>query len=95
MGGYNAILNKFALNTLTKPPNIPDFHLMVGSAETLAPLPLLVYESAKVPSELVQNMHTIQSKTSTEIADAIANNNLEVNDLNWNVALIGSGLGGV
>lgn len=93
MNGYRGIINNFALNTLTKAPNIPDFHLMVGSAETLAPLPLLIYENAKVPSEVIQNMNIMKSKTSEEIADAIADNNLEVNDLNWNLALIGSGLG--
>lgn len=93
MNVYRGIINQFALNTLIKNPNIPDFHLMVGSAETLAPLPLLVYENAKVPNEVVQTMKAVAEKDSNEIADAIANNNLEVNDLNWNLALIGSGLG--
>ena len=93
MNGYKGTLNKFALNTLIKAPNIPDYHLMVGSAETLAPLPLLVYENAKFPNEIVQNMNNMKSKTSEEIAEAIADNNLEVNDLNWNLALLGSGLG--
>lgn len=90
---YKGILNRFALNTLIKNPNIPDFHLMVGSAETLAPLPLLVYEKAKVPNEVVQIMKETSDTDSDIIADAIANNTLEVNDLNWNIALIGSGLG--
>lgn len=93
MNAYRGIINNIAKNTLIKAPNIPDFHIMVGSAETLAPLPLLVYEKATVPNELLQNMNKVQEKTSDEIAEAIANNNLEVNDLNWNVALIGSGLG--
>ena len=93
MNGYRGVINRFALNTLTKSPNIPDFHLMVGNAETLAPLPLLVYEKAKVPSEIVQNMNNMKTKTSEEISEAIADNNLEVNDLNWNIALLGSGLG--
>ena len=90
---YKQVLNQFALNTLIKKPNIPDFHLMVGSAENLASLPLLVYEKAKVPTEVVQVMNETKNKSSEEIAEAIANNNLEVNDLNWNLALIGSGLG--
>lgn len=90
---YKNVLNQFALNTLIKKPNIPDFHLMVGSAETLASLPLLVYENARVPVEVVQVMNDAKEKTSEDIELAIANNNLEVNDLNWNLALIGSGLG--
>ena len=93
MNGYRGTIDRFALNTLIKAPNIPDYHLMVGSAETLAPLPLLVYENAKVPTEVVNNMNDLKSKTSEEIAEAIASNNLEVNDLNWNLALLGSGLG--
>lgn len=93
MNGYRGIINGIALNTLIKNPNIPDFHLMVGSAETLAPLPLLVYENARVPAEVVQTMNMVSDKSSEEIEQAIANNQLEVNDLNWNIALIGSGLG--
>lgn len=93
MATYRGMLNGFALNTLQKMPNIPDFHLMVGRAETLAPLPLMVYEKAVVPSLVVQNMNEIKNKTSEEIAESIANNELEVNDMNWNLALLGSGLG--
>ena len=90
---YRNVLNQFALNTLIKPPNIPDYHLMVGTAETLKSLPLLVYENAKVPSEVVEVMNMAKYQSSDDIAEAIANNNLEINDLNWNLALIGSGLG--
>lgn len=93
MNGYKGIINQFALNTLIRQPNIPDFHLMVGSAETLAPLPLLVYATAKIPTQIVDNMNDMSDKTSEEIAESIANNNLEVNDLNWNLAMLGSGLG--
>jgi hypothetical protein len=93
MNGYKGVINQFALNTLIKQPNIPDFHLMVGSAETLAPLPLLVYATAKIPKQIVNNMNDMSDKTSEEIAESIANNNLEVNDLNWNLAMLGSGLG--
>lgn len=90
---YKSMLNQFALNTLSKLPNIPDYHLMVGSAERLDSLPLLVYKNAKVPTEVVDMMNVTKSVSSEEIAEAIANNNLEINDLNWNLALIGSGLG--
>lgn len=93
MNGYRGVINQFARNTLIKAPNIPDYHLMVGSAETLAPLPLLVYATSKIPTQVVENMNDMKDKTSEEIAEAIANNNLEVNDLNWNLALLGSGLG--
>lgn len=90
---YRQILDSFALQQLYKMPNIPDFHLMVGSAEELAGLPLLVYENAKIPNEIAGNMAINNSKTNEEIQTMIANNDLEVNDLNWNLALLGSGLG--
>ena len=32
-------------------------------------------------------------RKNEEIQEMIANNDLEVNDLNWNLALLGSGLG--
>lgn len=90
---YRGMLNQIALNTLIKQPQIPDYHLMVGSAESLHSLPLLVYENAKVPKEIVEVMHVTSNTDSMDIMNAIANNELEVNDLNMNLALIGSGLG--
>lgn len=92
---YRQVLDRFALNTLAKAPNIPDFHLMVGSAERLDGMPLLVYTTTEIPNQIAQNMNTIKQKTNEEIEIAIANNDLEVNDLNWNIALIGGGLGEV
>ena len=47
---YRQVIDRFALNQLIKNPDIPDFHLMVGSAEILDSLPLLVYEHASIPS---------------------------------------------
>ena len=90
---YRQVIDRFALNQLIKMPNIPDFHLMIGSAEELNGLPLLVYENAKVPSEIAENMAVTSQKTNEEIQEMIANNDLEVNALNWNLALLGSGLG--
>jgi hypothetical protein len=93
MKTYRNVIDRFALNTLQKLPDIPDFHLMVGSAESLNSLPLLVYENAKVPVEVVEVMGEAKENSLQDISEAIENNHLEVNDLNWNLALIGSGLG--
>lgn len=41
---YRGMMNRFALNTLIKNPETPDFHLMVGAAEDLAPMPLMIYK---------------------------------------------------
>lgn len=40
--GYKKVLNAHACNVLFKKPSIPDFRCMVGSAECLAPLPVLI-----------------------------------------------------
>lgn len=90
---YRQVIDGFARNSLIKAPNIPDFHLMVGSAEETSSVPLLVYENAEIPSEIVKNMAQMSNLTQNEIAEKIANNTLEVNDINGSVALIGSGLG--
>ena len=90
---YRTVLDTFALQSLIKVPNIPDYHLMVGSAEQLDSLPLLVYEKATIPKGLVSNMQEIKELSNDEIHEAINNNDLEVNDLNWNLALLGNGLG--
>lgn len=91
--GYRQVIDKFALHNLIKSPNIPDYHLMIGSAENHEGLPLLIYQEAKIPTALTGNYKEIQKMTSDDISNAIAENNLEINDLNWNLALIGSGLG--
>ena len=89
---YMQVLNGIAMSQLAVSPNIPDFHLMVGSAECLEPLPILVYENASVPNEVVENMKTVNNMTNEQIEKAIENNQLEVNDMNWNLATLGSGI---
>lgn len=43
MGQYRQFLNNIAYERLTTKADIPDFKLMVGSAENLTPLPTLIY----------------------------------------------------
>lgn len=90
---YRQIIDKHGLQSLVKKPNIPDFHLMVGSAENISPLPLVIVNTYKIPQQVINNMEELKNLSSEEVEQAIANNNLEVNDLNWNLALIGNGLG--
>lgn len=90
---YRQILDNIAVNSLVKAPNIPDFHLMVGSAEFLAPLPVMFENTAQIPTEIVNNMNDLSGMDNEDIKNAIAENELEINDFNWNMALIGSGLG--
>lgn len=90
---YRQIIDGFALQALNKTPNIPDYQLGVGSAETLDGLPVLVYEKSTLPKQIVSNMQAFKNMDNADIQKAIADNELEVNDLNWNLALLGNGLG--
>ena len=81
--------DKFALNALTKAPNIPDYHLMVGCAEDLTSVPLMVYKNASVPKEIASNIQSMSKLSNEQIAEAIANNEIEVNDLNAYTSILG------
>ena len=88
---YRKVLNGFARQSLCKAPEIPDYNLMVGTAEHKASMPLLVYKNSKVPKSVVQTMNTLNTKASGEIEEMINNNTIEVNDFGTNV-FFGGGL---
>lgn len=90
--GYRNIIDAFALQSVSKMPDIPDYHLMIGSAEEHAPLPLMLYARANVPKQIVQGWDTLKEVTNEDMEYLINNQQLEVNDMNWNMALIGNGL---
>lgn len=92
MSGYRDVINKIAMSQVTTAPNIPDFHLMVGSAECLDSLAVLVYKNASVPNTVIQNMQNISDLSNDEIAKKIADGSLEVNDINLNLATLGGGI---
>lgn len=91
---YRQTIDAFALGQLLRLPQIPDYHLMVGSAEQLNGLPVMVYTSTAVPTAIAGEWGKYQDKSSEEIEKKIADNSLEVNDMNWNLAMLGGGLGG-
>ena len=91
---YRQILNGFAMKSLSKMPNIPDYRLMVGSAEDLASLPTLV-QANYIPSNLLAMQADVSKLSNEEIANGIENGTLEVNDFMANIGSIGVGLGGV
>ena len=46
---YRGIMNRIALQQLATVPDIPDYHLMIGSAEQLASVPVLIYQTVVPP----------------------------------------------
>lgn len=90
---YRGVIDRYALNTLIKLPQIPDFHLMVGSAENLDGIPLLVQKNSAVPQAVAENIQEQSKSTNDELQQKIADNVIELDDLNFNVATIGDSLG--
>lgn len=88
---YRQILNAVALSQIRRDPDIPDFHLMVGSAEDLTPQPITIYTSAHVPKEIVTGWEKLQDTNNETIQQAIEDGNLEVNDLPSYVHFLGIG----
>ena len=90
---YRNVIDRYALNTLFKLPQIPDFHLMVGSAENLDGIPLLVQKNSSVPNAVAENITEMSKSTNDELQQKIADNVIELDDLNFNTATIGDSLG--
>ena len=88
MNSYQSSLNKIALSVLLKPVKIPDYHLMVGTAEHLASIDLVVPQQ-KVSIEIAKNMSTINQKSQDEILLSINEQTLEIDEINDNLSLIG------
>ena len=90
---YRGIINGIAFNVLTKPVEIPDYHLMVGTAEELSEVPLLIKQT-KIPTKVAQNLEKLDTLSNETIENAIANNTLEINDFNGNTAILAGMVGG-
>ncbi|MBZ4496129.1 hypothetical protein K9763_19515 [Clostridioides difficile] len=56
---YRAIINNFAYNSLNNTPDIPDLHLMVGCAERLDSIPVLLFTDYFSPA--VQNKAVVNA----------------------------------
>ena len=84
---YRQTLNGFALKQLVKPCEIPDYHLMVGSAEDLTPKDVVLYKNY-VNKDLVVKQAELTHLADDEIERAINDNLLEVNDFNLNLVTI-------
>lgn len=91
---YNNICNSIALQQLLKPCHIPDFKLMVGTAEHLASLPVLVYQDYidAIPEPLRRPMDSLKYE---DTAKALENGSLTVDDFVGETFFLGDPLGGI
>ena len=90
---YRQTLDRIALSVLNRSPDIPDYHLMVGSAEELSPLPVLIPQH-EIPKEVAQSLSKLDEIDNDTIAKLIDEQSLEINDFNGNTALLGGMIGG-
>ena len=90
---YRKILNGIAHKVLKKRIAIPDYHLMVGTAEQLAPQTLRIPQQ-KIMKGVADNLKNLETLSNEEITASIQNNTLEINDFNGNTSLIADMIGG-
>ena len=91
---YRNIINSIALGVLLKNPDMPDYRLMIGTAEQLDSVPLLISQT-KIPTKVAETLEKTQRMTNEELEQSIANNSLEVNDFSSNTAILSGTIGGV
>lgn len=92
MFDYMALLNRHAFNQLHRPVDVPDNHLMIGSAEDMKPQSVLISQ-AKIPKDVAENLAHLEKMNDAEVEQAIADGILEVNDFNGNTAIVEELLG--
>lgn len=91
---YRNIINGIALGVLLKNPDMPDYRLMIGTAEHLDSVPLLISQT-KIPSKVAESMEEKNTLSNDALEKAIANNTLEINDVSDSGAILGALIGGV
>jgi len=91
---YRKVVNGIALNVLLKNPDMPDFHLMVGNAEHLDGVNLMINQT-KIPKKVADSLEKVNTLSNEKIEESVANNMLEINDYSSNNAILGSMIGGV
>ena len=90
---YRQTLDRIALAVLNRSPDIPAYHLMVGTAEDLAPLPVLIPHH-EVPKEVAQSLTKLNDLDNDTVAKLVDEQSLEINDFNGNTALLAGMIGG-
>ena len=91
--GYRTIINGIALKVLINPVDIPDYHLMIETAEKRESVPLVISQS-KIPRKVAESLEKLETLSNDTIEQAIAENMLEINDFNGNTAIISGMIGG-
>lgn len=85
--GYRNVLNAFGRKALINPVQIPDYRLMIGGAETLAPQSIIMYEQA-LPKQMVSTLPNMERMSYEEVQQNLASGKLSIDDFFVNSATI-------
>ncbi len=90
---YQTFLNLIGLSVLAKPPCVPDYKLMVGSAETLNSLPLAIYKDY-LPPQAKALIEPIQNMSAEDLDPSLVGKTYTPNDFIQDDFFLGEPLGG-
>lgn len=88
---YRVVINRFASNCIQKKVDIPDYHLMVGSAECLHPLPLVVFPDY-MPKNMAKPIIDNSKLSYEEIQQNLSSGKLSINDFYENIYPMGDAI---
>lgn len=84
-------MNRFGLQSLSAPVHIPDFHLMIGSAEDLSSKPIIIWEDV-MPKQVYQALPNVSGMTYEQVQENLASGKLTINDFFQNTYPLGDPL---
>lgn len=93
MQGYREMLNYQALSVLIKPPCLPDYKLMIGSAERLDSLPLVIYKNY-MPAQAKPLVRATSDMPAEQLDPDFVGKTYEPDDFIQDTFFIGDALGG-
>ena len=90
---YRGIIDNIGYHVRIKPPEIPDMRLMVGTAENLASVPLILYNdfNTYIPKVLQQPIDQMKNEDVTKQIDGTQ---FTVDDFVNNTFFLGDAVGG-
>ena len=88
MSSYRQMINGFGLLALGKPCQIPDYHLMIGTAEDLSSQPIMIFEDA-MPKQVASMLPDIRDMDYEDVQSDLASGKLTIDDFFTNVYPLG------
>lgn len=87
---YGGVLKNIALQTIDKPVQVPDYHLMVGTAEDLASQPIVTYVDF-MPKNVYRNLPDPELSYE-DVQQKLSAGQLTIDDFFQNVYPLGNAL---